>query len=514
MAWRRGPWFARWGEDEPWAGNVQPGGVRKLLGRAGTKSCSPGTGAVDGCRGEGAPVDGGAVGRPLLVPNAGSSPARDAGGEGTGVRTGEAPGRPGRNRRAVRRRGARAVTVLVAAALAAGVLSGVAGPAPAPVRAASSISELRQKINDANETLRQLEQRQAEAQRKLKALKQDEASIAERVRILEAQIRETRVKLAELTGKVREAEARVEAKQQEIDEATRQLEQREDYVARRIRAIQENGTVGVLEVLFEANSFSDFLTRLDLLSQILRHDLDVMAQVQAERERLVAEKKELDAERQKLVALKAEVERQQKQLNATVASHKDELARLAEQRRRMEEHLEALEADSKEVERLLKNLQADLKRQLEALNRNRAPRSGGRFLWPVPGEYTITSGFNPARRHPIYGTVRPHTGIDIDGQGPPDPNPSTWDEIVAADDGVVVASRYMPGYGNTIIIAHDETYSTLYGHLSRRYVEPGQVVRRGQVIGLMGTTGASTGTHLHFEVRVNGQPVNPMPYLR
>ncbi|GAB6877592.1 peptidoglycan DD-metalloendopeptidase family protein [Thermaerobacter litoralis] len=416
--------------------------------------------------------------------------------------------------RAQGRRWARIAAGLGAALLVAGTLAGLAGPAPQRAGAASSISELRQKINEANETLRQLEQRQAEAQRKLRALKEDEASILERVRILEEQIRETRVKLAELNEKVRDAEARVDAKQKEIDEATRQLEQREDYVARRIRAIQENGTVGVLEVLFEANSFSDFLTRLDLLSQILRHDLDVMAQVQAERERLVAEKKELEAERRKLVALKAEVERQQQRLNATVASHRDELARLAEQRRQWEQHLAALEADSKEVERLLKNLQADLKRQLEALNRSRGGRTGGRFLWPVPGEYTITSGFNPARRHPIYGTVRPHTGIDIDGQGPPDPNPDTWDEIVAAEDGIVVASRYMSGYGNAIIIAHDETYSTLYGHLSRRYVEPGQVVRRGQVIGLMGTTGASTGTHLHFEVRVNGRPVDPMPYLR
>ncbi|ADU50330.1 Peptidase M23 [Thermaerobacter marianensis DSM 12885] len=444
------------------------------------------------------------------------------GGEaaGPGVRrtlaaaTGSSDGAGAERRSRARRRWARAAAGLAAVALVvAGLIAGVAGPAPVSAGSASSISELRQKINEANETLRQLEQEQAEAQRRLKALKEDEASIAERVRILEEQIRATRIKLAELTEQVREAEARVAAKQQEIDEATRQLEQREDYVARRIRAIQENGTVGVLEVLFEANSFSDFLTRLDLLSQILRHDLDVMAQVKAERERLVAEKQQLEAERQRLVALKAQVERQQQQLNATVASHRDELAKLAEQRRKIEEQLAALEADSKEVERLLKNLQADLKRRLAELNRT--PRQGGgRFLWPLPGEYTITSGFSPARRHPIYGTVRPHTGIDIDGQGPPDPDPSTWDEVVAADDGIVVASQYMSGYGNAIIIAHDETFSTLYAHLSRRYVGPGDVVRRGQVIGMVGTTGASTGTHLHFEVRINGQPVDPMPYLR
>ena len=442
-----------------------------------------------------------------------------AGASGQGCREAAGPaaaagavgGRWSRRPRAVRW-----LAAVTAAALCFGLTAAALSLEQAPARAASSISELRRKIDQANATLQDLERQQAEAQRKLRALRQDEAAIAERIRILEEQIRATRVKLAELNQEVREAEERVEAKQREIDEATRRLEQREDYVGKRIRAIQENGTVGVLEVLFEANSFADFLTRLDMLSQILRHDLDVMAEVKAERERLVAEKKELEAERQRLVALKRDVERQQQRLNATVASHRDEMARLAEQRRKIEQHLAALAADSKQVEQLLKNLQADLKRRLAELNRNRAPRSGGggRFLWPVPGEYTITSGFSRARPHPVYGIVRPHTGIDIDGEGPPDPDPSTWDTVVAADDGIVVASRYMSGYGNAIIIAHDETFSTLYGHLSKRYVSAGDVVKRGQAIGMVGTTGASTGTHLHFEVRINGQPVNPMPYLR
>ncbi|WPD19256.1 murein hydrolase activator EnvC family protein [Thermaerobacter composti] len=405
------------------------------------------------------------------------------------------------------------------------------GPVPAPVQAASSIGALREQIDEANTTLRRLEQEQADAERRLRALKQDETAIAERVRILEEQIRATRVRLAELTEQVREAEARVEAKQREIDEATRRLEQREDYVARRLRAIQENGTVGVVEVLFEANSFADFLTRLDLLSRILRHDVEVMAEVKAERERLVAEKRQLEAERRRLAALKAEVERQHQRLNATVASHRAELAKLAEQRRQIQRHLAALEADSRAVERMLKNLQADLKRRLEALQRNRSrgPRQGGggpvagsgggggggggRFAWPVPGEYYISSGFG-YRNHPIYGSVRMHTGVDIDAEGPPDPDPSTWDKVVAAEDGIVVTAGYMSGYGNAIVIAHDERLSTLYGHLSEIYVGPGTTVRRGQVIGMVGTTGASTGTHLHFEVRVNGQPVDPMPYLR
>lgn len=405
------------------------------------------------------------------------------------------------------------------ALLAAFLFAGPGGPRPAAV-AATSIDDLREKIQQANTSLKDLERQQAEAQRRLKDLQQDEAAILERIRVLEEQIRVTRVRLAELDQQVRDVEQRVEAKQKEIDEATRRLEQREDYVARRIRAIQENGTVGVLEVLLEADSFADFLTRLDLLSRILRHDLDVMAQVKAERERLLVEKRELDQQRQQLVALRQQVDQQRRQLTVTVASHRGELAKLAEQRQAVQRELEILERDSREVESQLRQLNEDLKRRLAELQRSRSraggsgsPSGGGRFAWPVPGEYSITSGFG-WRRHPITGQRRMHTGVDIDAEGPPHDPQSEWDDVVAADDGIVVVSGFMSGYGNTIVIAHDETISTLYGHLSQRYVGVNEVVRRGQPIGRVGTTGFSTGTHLHFEVRVNGQPVNPMSYLR
>ncbi|HEY8394454.1 MAG TPA: peptidoglycan DD-metalloendopeptidase family protein [Thermaerobacter sp.] len=424
----------------------------------------------------------------------------------------------------------------LAAAMLVGLgvsLAPVIGGLPArPARAATSLDELKRQIQEANGTLADLERQQAEAQQKLRSLRKDEAAIRERIAILEEQIRVTRVKLAELSQQVQDAEEKVAAKQEEIDQATRRLEQREDYVGKRIRAIHENGTVGVLEVLFEANSFADFLTRLDLLSQILRHDLDVMAAVKADRERLVAEKNELEQERRNLVALKQELERQQRSLNATVASHRDELARLAQQRQKVEAELAALDRDSRQVEGMLRNLQADLKRRLAEMNARKASpgtsgggaggsggsggsagTDGGRLAWPLPGEYSITSGFG-MRVHPITGERRMHTGIDIDGEGPPDPDPATWDKVVAAEDGIVVVSTYMSGYGNTIVIAHDDTLSTLYGHLSERYVSAGQAVKRGQTIGQVGTTGSSTGTHLHFEVRVNGRPVDPMPYLR
>lgn len=422
--------------------------------------------------------------------------------------------------------------------LAAAVLVGLGlgmfpmvGSGPSrPARAASSVEDLRRKIEEANGTLADLERQQAEAQRKLRSLRQDETAIVKRIKILEEQIRVTRVKLAELERQVREAEEKLAAKQQEIDRATRRLEQREEYVGKRVRAIQENGTVGVLEVLFEANSFADFLTRLDLLAQILRHDLNVMAAVKAERERLVAEKNELEKDRRQLLALKGELEQQQKSLNATVASHRDELARLAQQRQKVEAELAALDRDSRQVEGMLRNLRADLQRRLAEMNARKgsggagsggsgggsgggSAGGGGRLAWPVPGEYSITSGFG-MREHPITGGWRMHTGIDIDAEGPPDSNSAEWDTVVAADDGIVVASTYMSGYGNAIVIAHDGSLSTLYGHLSKRYVSAGQVVKRGQPIGMVGTTGASTGTHLHFEVRVDGRPVDPMPYLR
>jgi len=122
--------------------------------------------------------------------------------------------------------------------------------------------------------------------------------------------------------------------------------------------------------------------------------------------------------------------------------------------------------------------------------------------WPAPGRLTSRFG---NRVHPIYGDVRLHAGIDI---GAPDGTP-----IVAADDGIVIVAGSSGGYGNLVVIAHGEGLSTAYAHQSSMAVSSGQSVRRGQVIGYVGNTGASTGNHLHFEVRRNGEPVDPLGYV-
>ena len=131
------------------------------------------------------------------------------------------------------------------------------------------------------------------------------------------------------------------------------------------------------------------------------------------------------------------------------------------------------------------------------------PESTGQLLFPVPGA-PITSSFG-YRIHPIYGDARLHTGIDIGA--------STGDSILAAADGVVVSTGSLGGYGNATVIEHGGGMATLYGHQSAILVSPGDRVTAGEVIGRVGCTGACTGPHLHFEVRIEGEPVNPIPYL-
>ena len=164
------------------------------------------------------------------------------------------------------------------------------------------------------------------------------------------------------------------------------------------------------------------------------------------------------------------------------------------QKKDYERQLRQLEKDSYEIEQMIVKLQ----RQAKPTER----MGDGRFIWPVVGE--ISSPFG-SRMHPIFKVQSFHTGLDI---GAPQGRP-----VFAASDGIVLYSGTWGGYGKTIVVDHGAGYTSIYGHLSNYYVKRATKVKKGQLIGLVGSTGLSTGPHLHFEVRVNGKEVNPLNYL-
>jgi murein DD-endopeptidase MepM/ murein hydrolase activator NlpD len=194
---------------------------------------------------------------------------------------------------------------------------------------------------------------------------------------------------------------------------------------------------------------------------------------------------------EEIAALKAQQESALDAVDLEAEAFVGTLDQLADARERYEEAVAALEAESARISGVIQSGGSSGSGQL-----------GGELFWPTDGP--IVSGFG-YRTHPVYGTTRFHSGVDIDG--------ACGQPIYAGEDGQVLSAGYNGGYGNATIVDHGNGLSTLYGHQSSLGVSSGQGVGRGKQIGLVGTTGLSTGCHLHFEVRINGEPVDPVPYL-
>jgi murein DD-endopeptidase MepM/ murein hydrolase activator NlpD len=346
----------------------------------------------------------------------------------------------------------------------------------------------------------------------LKEQKKQESEILRDIRLLETDINKIQVEIRSLASKISQTEENIQITEDELAEAEERIAIMDALLSTRLRVIYESGQVNYLDVLFNSASFTEFLTRYNDLQLILEQDRELLTEFQTERERIVGIKEELEERRQELIDLrrtnlakKQEVEiksREREQLLAAVREEIDE----------REEAIKKLETEAKKIEEIIK--------QLQAQQRGVGFRGNGQYVWPVPdfGPSWITSGYG-IRVDPI--TRRPgafHGGIDIGISHNRWPGSRSYSgvpvNVVAVDSGIAHTYRMGSGYGNLVIIDHGGGMATVYGHNHSFLVANGQSVQRGQAISIVGSTGYSTGPHLHFEVRVNGERVNPLPYVR
>ena len=289
-------------------------------------------------------------------------------------------------------------------------------------------------------------------------------------------------------------EARIDENEDKLKVLNKDFVVKRDQLAKRVRDIYINGQINYLDVLFGAKDFQDFFTRMDLLKRVIQQDYDLVQVVFAEKTAIETSQKELEkdkAAKEKLVVSAAgrKKEAEKKQAAKQAIIDKMETDR-ATQERIINENLAA----SKEVEQMIRN-----SRYQPA---SPALSGGGALNWPLGGPITSPFGW---RVHPITGASRFHSGIDIGGD--------YGDTIHAAGAGIVSYAGWISGYGYAVIIDHGGGISTLYGHNQALLVSEGQSVSQGQAIAECGSTGNSTGPHCHFEVRVDGEPVDPMGYL-
>ncbi|HIV98121.1 MAG TPA: peptidoglycan DD-metalloendopeptidase family protein [Candidatus Agathobaculum stercoravium] len=349
-------------------------------------------------------------------------------------------------------------------------------------------------------------------QSKLDSLEEEKAAVQERIADLTAQANDvqatrdalqqeidlTKEEIATVEAYIERLQEQIDVKTTELEAAEKALEEKEELFAQTVRTTYEQGEISYLEVLLNSSSFSDLLTRLEIVSAIMEDNQKVV-------DEYTAAKEDIEQKRDDLQDTQDEQKNYQENLNYKV----DDLAASEAQQAALQESLEAYKAESEaEYDRIESEMQ-DVSNQIAELSRQAAangsvPMGDGTLIWPTPSCTTTNSAYG-YRVHPIYGTVKFHAGEDIPaGYGA---------EILAAASGTVVTAGWVSGYGNYTVIDHGGGLMTAYGHQSSFAVSVGDVVTQGQVIGYVGSTGNSTGPHLHFEVYVNGATVDPKSYF-
>ena len=317
-------------------------------------------------------------------------------------------------------------------------------------------------------------------------------SLSEQKRILDEAadeaIAEHKVRRAELN----ETLARLEENEEKLEITERAYERKRDVLGRRVRDIYINGQISYVDVLFGAKDFSDFLTRMDLLKRVIKQDYDLVHGILADRDAMRALKEELEKDRADQEQLENKAREARVALEDKVAQQQALIEQMKYDKATIDRQQDESRAASERITRML---------QRSGL-RNLPVQGSGAMIWPLAGSITSDFGW---RTHPITGAQRFHSGIDIGGD--------YGDPIYAAQAGTVEYAGWISGYGNAVIINHGGGISTLYGHCQSLEVSTGQSVAQGELIAECGSTGNSTGPHCHFEVRVNGEPVNPLAYL-
>ena len=298
-----------------------------------------------------------------------------------------------------------------------------------------------------------------------------------------ADIKNMQATVNTLNANIRTTAAEITRTEKKIEKKKLDMQEREEGLNERLRVMYKNGSVGFLDVLLGSGSISEFLSNMELIQKIYENDVEVMETLQKEHVELEEIREELKEKKVRLAAQKEEAAAKEVELNAKMKTLED-----------MEDELLA---EAKALESMLKQM-VDANSQYV----------GGVFIWPVPSSHYITS-YAGYRIHPVYKVWKYHSGMDIAAAAGAD--------ILCMGDGKVILSQAQPwygGYGQCIMVDHGGGVVSLYAHCSKLLVSVGQTVKRGQVIAKVGTTGTSTGNHLHVEVRENGTIVDPLTYIQ
>ncbi|MGG6314575.1 murein hydrolase activator EnvC family protein [Paenibacillus macerans] len=398
------------------------------------------------------------------------------------------------------------VTTIAVVALAALIFQPAEGFAKS-----KTISQIDKELKQLQEQAKQAKQQQEEAAGQKQEAQHYVNKNTNYLNQLLGQIEVVSNELTQISVNIDKTEEDLRNTAVKLDETKARIEERSHLLDSRIRLMYTDGAVSYLDVLLSSTSFTDFLERADSLQAIADQDHVLLEEHKRDKELIVQQQQQLEQDYAKVKQLYADAESRKQDLE----SKEDEKQQLIA---KYNAEIEESDDISEEQEKLLVELATKRAALEQEKNKLKAAQvytykkssggfkgNGGSMGLPVDGA-RISSGYG-TRIHPITGVKKKHTGVDFAApQGT---------DIHAAEGGVVIVAEWWSGYGNTVIIDHGDNVWTLYGHIRNGgiKVEKGQQVKKGEKIAEVGSTGNSTGPHCHFEVRINGNPVDPMPYL-
>ncbi len=346
--------------------------------------------------------------------------------------------------------------------------------------------------SDAQAELDKIKGQQSALQTELDKGKAVENSLNKEIKALESNIASLDLEIKELNTSITLTEERISEALVQLEQVEQEIAEQQKGLGDRLAAMYMNGNVGFIDVLLGSNSISDLMTNLDRMQLVYEQDKQMLEELQVQQKVIQAEREYLEGLQSDLqLAKETEAEKKQ-QLDTDKSIVAEKKAAVAQDNDALEEQLDLLNAEANALVAEILKLQGN------------GDFIGGDFTWPVPGVSRVTSEFGN-RLHPIFKKYKLHTGIDIGC-----PNNTT---IVASNAGTVIKAGWNNSYGYMLMIDHGGGIVTLYAHNTSLLVNTGDVVYKGQAVAKSGSTGNVTGPHLHFEVRVNGEYVDPRGYI-
>lgn len=356
-----------------------------------------------------------------------------------------------------------------------------------------------QTIGELNDRRNEMAAKIEEAMAQLEVVQEELTQTLNEIATLQQSVDAYQVQVDNLKGNLTQLQGNIEKAEEDLGKAEEECKKQEDLLTTRLVTMYQAGETSYLDFLLTSKNLIEFISNYYLLVRMTEWDNKILEDLEGQRNLIQEQKNQLDKNKADLKELKAKAEQNETLLKNTQALQQIKKETLNEEELKIQQ-----EIDAYRQEQYLMEEQIQLAIQNSQIN---IRFMGNNMIWPVGKANTYITSYYGIREHPILGIVKKHSGLDIG-------NTPYGTPALAAADGVVSFAGVMSGYGNCVMINHGDSVTTLYGHGQKILTELGATVKQGDVIMEIGSTGRSTGPHLHFEVRINGSAVNPLTYLQ